>query len=124
MSNIKSYLSEYDKNKNEALKVAEREATRMCRETENEIVADRFKGLESKELKLLEVVEALGDYINSDDSSDRIKCMYSIALCTSLVLTCLDSCVISGGRHQRCTSTGTFATAESVEHSPKYASIS
>ena len=82
MSNINLYLSQYDKDKAEAVKIAECEASRTSRHLELiiiiviEIVTDKWAGLESKELKLLDLVQAPGDYINSDDSSNRIKCTY------------------------------------------------
>ena len=36
-------------------------------------MTDKFVELEAKTLKLLEVIESLGEYLNSDDGSIRAK---------------------------------------------------
>ena len=73
MSRISSYLLQYGQNKAEATKIAEQDASRkfICLYVQEP--SNKLQGLESKNLKLLELVEALGDYINSDESSDRIN---------------------------------------------------
>lgn len=73
MSRISSYFSQYDQDKSEATKIAEQEATRKSFLIHLYKLSNQGLGLESKDLKLLELVEALGDYINSDESADRVK---------------------------------------------------
>ncbi|KAJ9648323.1 hypothetical protein H2199_001177 [Coniosporium tulheliwenetii] len=62
MSDIQLYLLEFDKNKKEASAIATQSAKR----------------LESKELKLLELIESLGEYINHDDSATRAKALKNV----------------------------------------------
>ncbi|KAK8254760.1 MMS19 nucleotide excision repair protein-like protein [Phyllosticta capitalensis] len=63
MSDIQLYLFEHGKNKDEAQRIAAQSAER----------------LESKKLKLLELIESLGEYLNSDDGATRAKAMAYLA---------------------------------------------
>lgn len=73
MSRISSYFSQYEQDKSEATKIAEQEAIRRSLLFQLNELTNQGLGLESKDLKLLELVEALGDYINSDESADRVR---------------------------------------------------
>lgn len=75
MSDIQLYLLEADKNKKEATAIAERTAKRMLKEYCESLHAYQIgtTGLESKELKLVELIESLGEYLNHDDSALRAK---------------------------------------------------
>ena len=55
MSDIQLYLIETSKNKDEAKRIAEQSAAK----------------LETKELKLLTLVESIGEYVNNDDNQLR-----------------------------------------------------
>ncbi|EON62018.1 hypothetical protein W97_01237 [Coniosporium apollinis CBS 100218] len=57
MSDIQLYLLEFDKDRKEASSIA----------------AQSAKRLESKELKLLDLIESLGEYISHDDTATRAK---------------------------------------------------
>ncbi|GME25419.1 DNA repair transcription protein [Neofusicoccum parvum] len=63
MSDIQLYLFEFARNKDEAARIALQSAER----------------LESKKLKLLELIESLGEYLNSDDGPTRAKAMAYLA---------------------------------------------
>ncbi|KAF2146583.1 uncharacterized protein K452DRAFT_241456 [Aplosporella prunicola CBS 121167] len=63
MSDIQLYLFEHGKNKDEAARIAAQTAQR----------------LESKTLKLFELVESLGEYLNNDDTQTRAKAMAYLA---------------------------------------------
>lgn len=76
MSDIQIYLLEADKDKIEATAIAERTAKRML----DKLCCCLFHayrigitGLETKELKLVEVIESLGEYLNHDESEFRAK---------------------------------------------------
>ncbi|KAF2836464.1 ARM repeat-containing protein [Patellaria atrata CBS 101060] len=76
MSDIQLYLFEFDRNKKEATQIAEQSAKR----------------LESKELKLIDLIESLGEYLNSEDGSIRAKTISYL----SEVLTAVPNKVLSG----------------------------
>ncbi|KAK5171553.1 hypothetical protein LTR04_001809 [Oleoguttula sp. CCFEE 6159] len=59
MSDVQLYLFEADKNKTEATRIASQTAKR----------------LESKELKLVDLIESLGEYLNNEEASLRSKSM-------------------------------------------------
>ncbi|KAF9633220.1 putative dna repair transcription protein [Lasiodiplodia theobromae] len=63
MSDIQLYLFEFSRNKDEAARIATQTAER----------------LESKQLKLLELVESLGEFLNNDDGPTRAKAMAYLA---------------------------------------------
>ncbi|KAI9657606.1 MAG: hypothetical protein M1821_002782 [Bathelium mastoideum] len=63
MSEIELYLLEYDNHKDEASRIAGQAATR----------------LENKDLKLVSLIELLGEYLNNDDASIRTKTIFFLA---------------------------------------------
>jgi DNA repair/transcription protein MET18/MMS19 len=63
MSDIQQYLLEFDKNKKEASAIAKHSATR----------------LQNAQLKLIQLIESLGDYINSEDAAIRAKTLAYLA---------------------------------------------
>ncbi|KAF1996817.1 MMS19 nucleotide excision repair protein-like protein [Amniculicola lignicola CBS 123094] len=69
MSDIQQYLLDYDKNKRGAAATAQQTATR----------------LEKRELKLLDLVQELGEYFNSEDGAVRSKTMAYLAEVLALV---------------------------------------
>ncbi|KAF2270415.1 MMS19 nucleotide excision repair protein-like protein [Lojkania enalia] len=69
MSDIQQYLLDYDRNKKEASATAQQTATR----------------LQNRELKLLALIEELGEYINSSDGAMRSKTMSYLAEVLSFV---------------------------------------
>jgi len=82
MSDIQLYLLEYDKNKKEATSIAERSASRMSLPPAFPHFPLSFRsytdiwdilGLQDKQLKLLELIEGLGEYIASEDGGIRGK---------------------------------------------------
>src|SRR5215469_13854190 len=76
MSDIQLYLFEADKDKNEATRIAVGTARRMV---PAHMLTSHFAyriwdvGLESKELKLVDVIESLGEYLNHNDAPLRAK---------------------------------------------------
>lgn len=79
MSDIQIYLLEFDKNKKEASRIAEQSSTR----------------LQNNQLKLVELIESLGEYINNEEPTIRAKAMAYLAE----VLAFIPPKVLS--RHQR-----------------------
>ncbi|OCL11928.1 MMS19 nucleotide excision repair protein-like protein [Glonium stellatum] len=79
MSDIQLYLLEFDKNKKEASCIAEQSSTR----------------LQNNQLKLVELIESLGEYINNEEPTIRAKAMAYLAE----VLAFIPPKVLS--RHQR-----------------------
>ncbi|ORY09424.1 MMS19 nucleotide excision repair protein-like protein [Clohesyomyces aquaticus] len=69
MSDIQQYLLDYDRNKRDASAVAQRSATR----------------LQNGDLKLLTLIEEMGEYFNSGDGAVRSKTMSYLAEVLSLV---------------------------------------
>ncbi|KAF2807067.1 MMS19 nucleotide excision repair protein-like protein [Mytilinidion resinicola] len=69
MSDIQLYLLDVDKNKKEASRIAEQSATR----------------LQNNELKLVALIESLGEYINNEDFTIRAKAMAYLAEVLSFV---------------------------------------
>ncbi|KAF2463023.1 ARM repeat-containing protein [Lindgomyces ingoldianus] len=69
MSDIQQYLLDYDRNKRDASAVAQQSATR----------------LQNGDLKLLALVEELGEYFNGEDGATRSKTMSYLAEVLSLV---------------------------------------
>ncbi|KAF2786351.1 MMS19 nucleotide excision repair protein-like protein [Melanomma pulvis-pyrius CBS 109.77] len=69
MSDIQQYLLDYDKNRKEASAVAQQSATR----------------LQNHDLKLLTLIEELGEYLNSEDGPIRSKTMSYLAEVLALV---------------------------------------
>ncbi|KAH7060525.1 MMS19 nucleotide excision repair protein-like protein [Macrophomina phaseolina] len=63
MSDVQLYLFEFSRNKDEAARIAAQTAER----------------LESRKLKLLELIESLGEFLNSDDGPTRSKAMAYLA---------------------------------------------
>ncbi|KAK7182163.1 hypothetical protein DPSP01_012975 [Paraphaeosphaeria sporulosa] len=63
MSDIQQFLLEYDRNKREASQVAQKSATRLT----------------DGDLKLLKLIEELGEYFNSEDGAIRAKSMAYLA---------------------------------------------
>ncbi|KAJ4296208.1 hypothetical protein N0V90_006253 [Kalmusia sp. IMI 367209] len=63
MSDIQQYLLDYDRNKREATQVAQKSATRLT----------------DGDLKLLTLIEELGEYFNSEDGAIRSKAMAYLA---------------------------------------------
>ncbi|KAF2397570.1 MMS19 nucleotide excision repair protein-like protein [Trichodelitschia bisporula] len=68
MSDVQLYLFEFDRNPKEAAQIAGQAAKR----------------LETKELKLIALIESLGEYLNSDDTGIRSKTMAFVADVLSL----------------------------------------
>ena len=78
MSDIQLYLLEADQHKPEASEIAKRTAKRMLHTSEpllEDLVLTKIgnTGLETKELKLIEIIESLGEYLNHEESSLRAK---------------------------------------------------
>jgi DNA repair/transcription protein MET18/MMS19 len=78
MSDVQIYLLEFDKNKKEATRIAEESA-----KSENigspraiNIFANHDVELESKELKLLDLIQSLGEYLNHEEAPLRGKSKY------------------------------------------------
>ncbi|PVI08155.1 hypothetical protein DM02DRAFT_511273 [Periconia macrospinosa] len=69
MSDIQQYLLDYDRNKNEASATAQKSATRLS----------------EGNLKLLTLIEELGEYLNSEDGATRSKTMAFLAEVLALV---------------------------------------
>ncbi|KAF2187104.1 MMS19 nucleotide excision repair protein-like protein [Zopfia rhizophila CBS 207.26] len=69
MSDIQLYLLEYDRNKREASAIAQQSATR----------------LQKAELKLLMLIEELGEYFNSEDGAIRSKTLSYLAEVLSFI---------------------------------------
>lgn len=69
MSDIQLYLLEASKNKDEAQRIASQTASR----------------LERKELKLVALIESIGEYINNDDADLRSKSLAYLADVLSLL---------------------------------------
>ncbi|KAF2636191.1 ARM repeat-containing protein [Massarina eburnea CBS 473.64] len=63
MSDIQQYLLDYDRNKTEASATAQKSATRLT----------------DGELRLLKLIEELGEYFNSEDGAVRVKAMSYLA---------------------------------------------
>ena len=76
MSDVQLYLLEVDKHKPEA----------------NRIAVDTAGRLERKEIKLLQLIEDIGEYVNSEDASIRSKTLDFLAE----VLAALPPGVLSG----------------------------
>ncbi|CAI6277269.1 unnamed protein product [Periconia digitata] len=68
MSDIQQYLLDYDRNKNEASATAQKSATRLS----------------DGSLKLLTLIQELGEYLNSEDGATRSKTMAFLAEVLSL----------------------------------------
>lgn len=77
MSDVDLYLLKFDRNKEEATDVAKQTATRKSAPCHTTGIGNRadapHPGLQSKELKLLTLVESLGEYLNSDEEATREK---------------------------------------------------
>lgn len=73
MSDIQLYLFEADKNKKEATRIAVQTSNRMYVHPARKPELILFAGLESKELKLLQLIESLGEYLNNDEAAIRTK---------------------------------------------------
>ena len=75
MSDAQRFLLAIDGNQQEAIKVAEESAKRKCSimPCEHAGVADMGPGIESRELKLVELIQSLGEYFTDDDTTVRAK---------------------------------------------------
>ena len=75
MSDIQQYLLDYDKSRKEASAVAQQSATRKTtpRRARGRNYADSGIGLQNHDLKLLTLIEELGEYLISEDGSIRAK---------------------------------------------------
>jgi len=62
MSDIQLYLFEVDKDKKEASRLAVRTVTK----------------LQTKQIKLVELIESLGEYLNNEDASIRSKSIVTL----------------------------------------------
>lgn len=63
MSDIQLYLVEFEKNKDEALRIAQQTAAK----------------LEKKEIKLVALIEGIGEYINSEETHLRARSLAYLA---------------------------------------------
>ena len=74
MSDIQIYLLEFDKNKKEASRIAEQSSTRTWNHsTSQKTSLKREIGLQNNQLKLVELIESLGEYINNEEPTIRAK---------------------------------------------------
>ena len=75
MSDAQRFLLTIDGNQREAAKVAGESAKRECSIATREHggVANGGAGIENKDLKLVELVQSLGDYLTDDDTTVRAK---------------------------------------------------
>ena len=73
MSDIEIYLLEAERNKTEAQSLARNSANREKSAPALKILLIVILGLESKELKLVELIESLGEYLNNDDVTIRTR---------------------------------------------------
>ncbi len=74
MQDVELYLLDIDRNKDSAIKAAEQTA-RSKSHREGFIVANLYLGLENQELKLINLIESLGQYLNSEETATRVKCL-------------------------------------------------
>jgi len=82
MSDIQQYLLDYDRNKRDAQAVAHKSAERKFSFRPTCIAAASLTertGLKSGDLKLLTLVEELGEYLNNDNGPLRAKTMSYLA---------------------------------------------
>ena len=76
MSDIQIYLLEFDKNKKEASRIAEQSSTRTWNHSAPQKTSlKRGIGLQNNQLKLVELIESLGEYINNEEPTIRAKGM-------------------------------------------------
>jgi hypothetical protein len=75
MSDIQRYLLDYDRNKKDASATAQASATRkeQIRGCRVRTTADLETGLQNGDLKLLTLIEELGEFFNSEDGAVRSK---------------------------------------------------
>jgi hypothetical protein len=75
MSDVQLYLFEYDKNKKEATRIAEDSAKSINPDRPHAASAFANHGveLERKELKLLDLIQSLGEYLNHEEAPLRGK---------------------------------------------------
>lgn len=72
MSQVQLFLLEYDKSRQGASVIAQQSASRELSQA-NIHHALTLIELESKQLKLVDLIESLGEYLNNDDVSIRNK---------------------------------------------------
>jgi len=74
MSDVQLYLFEADKDRAEATRLAGVAAkSEAIRRPWLDNLANRCPELESKQLKLIDLVQSLGEYLNNDDPGLRTK---------------------------------------------------
>lgn len=73
MSDIQQFLLDYDRNKREATQVAQKSATRTVKPKPAGGARLTTVGLTNGDLKLLTLIEELGEYFNNEDGAIRAK---------------------------------------------------
>lgn len=88
MSAIQLYLLEFDNNRSEATRIAQKtSACEACVLPLSDVVADKSLALQSKDVKLVQLIESLGEYLTHEDPKVRDRSKTSRLSLNRAVLT-------------------------------------